>query len=67
LTLLKEEDFPTWDAGFVDKKVIIYLKYTISDGASGNCGNWNAHSYTINSVNNNYLVSQATGNFAISQ
>lgn len=63
--LLKQDNFPTWNSGFINKKVVIYLKYQIADSQIGSCNNWNVNTYTITSVNNWYRVSEGWGNFNI--
>ncbi len=61
-----QADFPAWNSNFTGRSVFIYLKYTISNGQT-NFGNyWLAKTYTDpSSTSSNYLVSQATGRFAI--
>lgn len=65
LRLLKQSNFPEWTSDFTQKKIILYLKYTINDNKYVTSNTWNAYAYTLNSVDNNYLVSQATGVFLI--
>ena len=65
LYLYLQDNFPEWDSSFTDRKVVIYLKYTISNSKSGNSNNWYARAFTTTSVNNDYRVSQAYGTFPI--
>lgn len=67
LYLYPQDNFPDWQTSFTDKNIVIYLKYTIHDSKSGNSNAWNAHAYTITSVNSEYRVSQASGTFPIDE
>ena len=65
LKLYKQDNFPEWDSSFLNKKIAIYVKYTITDSKTGNSYNWQATAYTTDQINNDYRVSLATGNFPI--
>ena len=61
-----QSDFPTWDAGFTQRSIYIYLKFTIANYKTVSSNAWYAYAYTdASSQSSNYLVSQATGNFNI--
>ena len=66
LKLIKTDDFPEWDSTFVDKKVVLYVNYRIGD-YSGTVGNWEFNTYTSDTLDTDYRVSQGFGNFLISE
>ncbi len=67
LRITLQSDFPVWQPDFINRNIIIYLKYTISQALLGsNCNDWIARAYThVSSNSNNYVVSQARGNFYV--
>ena len=67
LYIYTQDNFPDWNENFTDKKVVIYLKYTIHNSKSGNSNNWYAAAYTSTSYDNDKRVSQASGTFPISE
>ena len=68
LKLLKQDNFPAWDASFYNRKVILYLKYIINNNnKSGTSSSWTATAYTQDIVSSEYRVSAATGTFEISE
>lgn len=67
LWLRKSNNFPEWTSAFTNKKVILYLKYTISNSCSGSSNDWLVRAYTKNDVDDDYEVARATGNFVISE
>lgn len=46
LQLIKQDNFPAWTSAYINKKVVIYLRYIIADWLSGTSGNWNVNTYT---------------------
>lgn len=51
--IIKQSDFPEWDAGHIDKKVVVYLKYTIdTNQVDGNTAKWYATAFTHVSLTN---------------
>lgn len=61
-----QSDFPTWTSNFTSRKIYVYLKYQIANTQTVQSNPWTAYAYTDpTSTSNNYLVSQATGNFPI--
>lgn len=61
-----QSDFPAWTSAFTSKSVFVYLRYTISNGQVSYGNYWYAYTYThATSTSSDYLVSQATGRFAI--
>jgi hypothetical protein len=59
-------NFPTWNNGFTQRSIYVYLRYTIANGQMGTSGTWSASAYTHASSNAyQYIVSTATGNFPI--
>ncbi len=67
IQLIKQKDFPAWDSGFINRKVIIYLKYTIATSVAVACSDWVATAYTGLSVSSSNVVSQAKGFFNVDQ
>jgi hypothetical protein len=65
IQLIKQKDFPAWDSGFINRKVIIYLKYTIATSVAVACSDWVATAYTGLSVSSSNVVSQAKGFFNV--
>lgn len=66
VTLNMFNNFPTWDNGFTQRSIYIYLRYTISNGQTVASNNWNAYAYTdTSSTSWYYAVSYAVGNFPI--
>ena len=63
--LLKQDNFPAWNSGFINKKVVIYLKYQIANWKYTTSNTWNVNTYTIASTNTWYRVSQGWGTFDI--
>lgn len=63
--LYKQDNFPAWDASFINKKIIVYLKYQIANWKTGSSNSWNVATYTITSANSWYRVSEGTGTFSI--
>ena len=55
-----------WTSDFINKKVVVYLKYTIGS-KSGNSNNWRASAYTITTKDDDYEVARASGNFPIDE
>lgn len=64
--LTKPANFPAWDASFISRKIIVYLRYNIlsSLGANG-MSNWVATAYAGTTQTTNDLISQGTGTFVI--
>lgn len=61
-----QSDFPSWTSNFTGRSLFIYLRYTISNGQYNYGNNWTARAYAdVSSTSSNYLISQATGRFAI--
>ena len=53
----KQTDFPEFTTAHKNKKVVIYLRYSISNGAGSTSGNWVATSYTDPSLtSSNYRL-----------
>ena len=66
LYLRKQANFPEWDSNHTNKKIVIYLKYTISNSKSGNSNYWYARAYTTTSTTStDYRVAEAYGLFPI--
>jgi hypothetical protein len=66
--ILKQDNFPTWTSAFINKKVIIYLKYQIADWKTVASNSWNVATYTITSTPDAwYRVSEGTGYFSITE
>lgn len=65
--ITQNSNFPAWTSAFINKKVVVYLMYTISQGLLGiSCQNWVATTYTHpTTVNTNLRVSEAVGNFSV--
>lgn len=61
-----QDNFPAWTPAFINKKIILYLKYQIANTVVGSCGNWVVATYTTTaSTSSQYRVSQGLGNFNI--
>ncbi|CAM5999585.1 unnamed protein product [Sphagnum balticum] len=61
-----QSDFPAWQSEFINRTIIVYLKYQILTGLGSSCGMWTATTYTDpTSTNIDYTVSVAQGNFNI--
>jgi hypothetical protein len=61
-----QSDFPVWNSGFINRKIYVYLRYTISNGQYNYGTNWTATAYADpSSTSSNYLIAQANGRFAI--
>jgi len=61
-----QSDFPAWTANFTQRKIYVYLKYSIANSQTVQSNNWYAYAYTDpSSTTSYYLVSQAQGNFPI--
>lgn len=61
-----QDNFPAWTSAFINKKVIVYLKYQIADNKYVTSNPWNVATYTITSSPNTwYRVSEGTGYFNI--
>lgn len=62
LQIIKQDNFPEWTPAFIDKKVVIYLKYTIEDWKYTSSSNWYLHAYTVTGSTSSWnRVSQAVG------
>ena len=61
LKLIKQNNFPEWTSAFLNKKVVIYLKYTIANWKTGTSYQWKAYAYTAytgsSSVDNRHKIS----------
>jgi hypothetical protein len=55
--LLKQDNFPAWNFGLINKKVVIYLKYQIANWKYSTSNTWNVNAYTIAYTNTWYRVS----------
>ncbi len=63
--LIMQDNFPTWTSAFINKKVVLYLKYQIANSVTGSCSNWDVATYTALTTNSQYRVSEGWGNFNI--
>lgn len=65
--ITKNSDFPTWVPGFINKKIIVYLMYTISTGLlNTTISNWVATTFTDpTSTSSSLRVSEGYGNFYV--
>lgn len=54
-----QSDFPAWTSAFINKTVVLYIKYQITTNLLGaNCSDWVAHAYTHpSSTASSYKVS----------
>lgn len=66
LMLYMQDNFPAWNSGFINKKVIVYLKYQIANWKTVTSNSWNVATYTLTSGPNSwYRVSEGWGTFNI--
>jgi hypothetical protein len=65
--ITKNSDFPAWTAAFINKKITVYLMYTISTSLLGlQSSNWVATTYTdAASTSSSLRVSSAVGSFYV--
>ena len=67
IKILKQDNFPTWNSGFINKKVILYIKYQIADWKMVASNTWDVATYTNTALPPDpwYRVSEGTGYFNI--
>lgn len=67
MRITQNSDFPAWKPAFINKKVVLYLMYTISQTILGlPCADWVATTYTHPTLtSSNLRVSQGVGHFNV--
>ena len=68
MKIIRQDNFPEWQPDWINKKVVIYLKYTISNSRTVESNRWYISAYTYEgSTSSVYRVSQGWGTHHIDE